>query len=393
MVSVSKHHAATYGVLRASTLARLSKSGWRSAPKFHFLDISNPTRPAGATDSLQSIVYLSAASLFTALRASGIDGVFVRTFIENDQDRLIYRAAPLPMDISLESAVHKAAFFGDKSFGVVPFALGFGIRVNTLDYIYILNQIQPVDAGQFIGNRWEISGLPLAMGKESLQHFVGGWHVTPLHTFRHGFRRTWIVRAASDPVETIIPHDFGVAVIKAAVAKRPVVTTERFQAPLRSSATFVRESMSNYPKSWAGVVAGVADQPTAVVPKKSGSDGAIAASAVQAAPRTQLLFPARAPAEAHKPAIHPVAHSSALAAQLSPMDFASMMAATIEAALTPLREKLNATIGPMQRTLESLQAEFVAIREEKCDEAMQQAVSGAVPETQEATRLRTGNGA
>ena len=67
-----------------------------------------------------------------------------------------------------------------------------------------------------------------------------------------------------------------------------------------------------------------------------------------------------------------------------------MMAATIEAALTPLREKLDATIGPMQRTIESLQAEFVAIREEKCDEAMHQAVSGAVPETQEAKRLRTG---
>ena len=309
--SVSKHHAAAdiWGFVSKHPREAIKK--WLEVrAKISFLDISNPTRPAGATDSLQSIVYLSAASLFTALRASGIDGVFVRTFIENDQDRLIYRAAPLPMDTS-----------------------------------------------------------------------------------RHGFRRTWIVRAASDPVETIIPHDFGVAVIKAAVAKRPVVTTERFQAPPRSSATFVRESMSNYPKSWAGVVAGAADQPPAVVPKKSGSDGAIAASAVQAAPRTQVLFPAHAPAEALKPTIHPVARSSALAAQLSPMDFASMMAATIEAALTPLREKLDATIGPMQRTIESLQAEFVAIREEQCDEAMHQAVSGAVPETQEAKRLRTGNGA
>ena len=183
------------------------------------------------------------------------------------------------------------------------------------------------------------------------------------------------------------------AVIKEAVAKRPVVATERFQAPPRPSSTFVRETTSNYPKSWAGVVSGAANQTKDLAPKKSGSDGAIGASAVSAAPRTEPVVPVCAPAEVHKPVTQPVAHSSALATQLSPMDFASMMAATIEAALTPLREKLDATIGPMQRTLESLQAEFVAIRKEKCDEAMQQAVSGAVPEAQEAKRFRTGNGA
>ena len=66
------------------------------------------------------------------------------------------------------------------------------------------------------------------------------------------------------------------------------------------------------------------------------------------------------------------------------------MAATIEAALKPLREKLEATIVSMQRTIESLQAEFVAMREEKDDEAMQQAVCGVVSETQDAKRLKTG---
>ena len=43
-----------------------------------------------------------------------------------------------------------------------------------------------------------------------------------------------------------------------------------------------------------------------------------------------------------------------------PMDLANMMAASIEADLKPLREKLKATIIPMQRTIKSLQAEFVA---------------------------------
>ena len=72
--------------------------------------------------------------------------------------------------------------------------------------------------------------------------------------------------------------------------------------------------------------------------------------------------------------IQPAVPSCAPVAQLPNLgDLASMMAATIEAALKPLREKLEAIIVPMQRTLESLQAEFVAMREEKDDEAMQQA--------------------
>ena len=134
--------------------------------------------------------------------------------IESDQDRLLYRAAPLPICVSLETAVRQAAFFCEKAFGVVPFARGFGVRVKAADFQEILTQIQPENSEQFIGKRWEISRLPLAMSKESLQDFLSGWPVTPLHTFRHGFRRTWIVRAAADPVEKIIAHDFRVAVIK-----------------------------------------------------------------------------------------------------------------------------------------------------------------------------------
>ena len=40
-----------------------------------------------------------------------------------------------------------------------------------------------------------------------------------------------------------------------------------------------------------------------------------------------------------------------------------MLGTAIEAALKPLRGQLEATIVPMQKTIESLQAEFVAIRE------------------------------
>ena len=68
-----------------------------------------------------------------------------------------------------------------------------------------------------------------------------------------------------------------------------------------------------------------------------------------------------------------------------------MMAAIIEAALPLLRNTMEQTIVPMQRTIESLQAEFVAMREEKADEGMQQAACGIALDTQDAKRLRIGS--
>ena len=50
---------------------------------------------------------------------------------------------------------------------------------------------------------------------------------------------------------------------------------------------------------------------------------------------------------------------------------------------------MEATIIPMQRRIESLHTKFVAIREEKDDEPMQQPVSGAASEAQEAKNVRT----
>ena len=62
-----------------------------------------------------------------------------------------------------------------------------------------------------------------------------------------------------------------------------------------------------------------------------------------------------------------------------------MMAVAIEAALKPMKERLGATIVPMQRTLESLQAEFVALRTEEKDDAMLSAAAA------DAKRMRTGS--
>ena len=60
------------------------------------------------------------------------------------------------------------------------------------------------------------------------------------------------------------------------------------------------------------------------------------------------------------------------------------MAAAIEAALKPMKERPEATIMPMQRTLESIQADFIALRAEDKDEAM---TLGAAAD---AKRLRLG---
>ena len=67
--------------------------------------------------------------------------------------------------------------------------------------------------------------------------------------------------------------------------------------------------------------------------------------------------------------------------QAIPLDLASVMGAAIEATLKPRKEQLQAAIIPMQRSLESLQAEFVALRSEEKDEGMTAAA--------DAKRMRT----
>ena len=101
----------------------------------------------------------------------------------------------------------------------------------------------------------------MAMGKQSLLDFLGDWRVCPLHTFRHGFQRTWIVRSAQEPIEKLIPHDFGLAVINESMQRKSPAATERFQPP-RTKADFLSlsnrfmQGPSHAQKSWVGVVVG-----------------------------------------------------------------------------------------------------------------------------------------
>ena len=68
---------------------------------------------------------MAAASFTSALRASGANEVFARIFIENEQDKMLYRVAPLPIDVSMPAAIRQATFIGDKAFGVARYGRGF----------------------------------------------------------------------------------------------------------------------------------------------------------------------------------------------------------------------------------------------------------------------------
>ena len=90
-------------------------------------------------------------------------------------------------------------------------------------------------------------------------------------------------------------------------------------------------------------------------PKRDTIDGAVgAASACRSS--VAAIAPV---AQANVPKLAPEA---SVPPHATPGDLANMMTAAIEAALKPSREKLEATIIPMQRTIESLQAEFISIR-------------------------------
>ena len=150
---------------------------------------------------------------------------------------------------------------------------------------------------------------------------------------------------------------------------------ERLQAPRPDrSIPFVREKESNYQKSWAGIVAG---SPNSSVPKKPSPYGAV--SAPLASVTIAIALP-RTPVTGSQIPAQPVSAPASISPAAIPADLSSIMAAAIEAALKPMKEP---TIILMQRTLESLQAEFVALRAKEKDDAM---ISKAAAD---AKRMRT----
>ena len=114
----------------------------------------------------------------------------------------------------MKAALEQAAHMGDEAFGVVRTRRGFGIRVPSDRYENVIMRLRPDDAQQFVGDRWEISGLPVTTGADAVKEFVDGWEVHPLFSFRKGWRRTWVVRAKADPFTNVVEHQTGFAVIQ-----------------------------------------------------------------------------------------------------------------------------------------------------------------------------------
>ena len=78
--------------------------------KVDFLDVRPPTRIAGATTALQVIVFLKVSACTCVLRASGLDCIFVRQFVESDQDRAIYKALLMPVGATSAACIGQAQF-------------------------------------------------------------------------------------------------------------------------------------------------------------------------------------------------------------------------------------------------------------------------------------------
>ena len=111
VLTYAKHHTDGETLESAVKNAQeLTKKLLKLLAKVDLLDVHPPTRIAGATSALQVIVFLPVSASTAVLRASGLDGIFVRQLIENDRDRAIYKAVPMPVDATLATCIGQAAF-------------------------------------------------------------------------------------------------------------------------------------------------------------------------------------------------------------------------------------------------------------------------------------------
>ena len=139
------------------------------------------------------------------MRASGQGGVITRReFFVTDADKAKHKLDLLEEGTSLELgvALKQATWFGESCYGIVNTRRGRAIRVKAEDHAKVAEQVRPGDANKFLGEKWEVSGLPVATSKDALVVFLDPCVVVPEHSFRQGSRRTWVVRARTPPAVT-----------------------------------------------------------------------------------------------------------------------------------------------------------------------------------------------
>ena len=121
--------------------------------------------------------------------------------------------------------------------------------------------VQPENYTKFLGELWDVSGLPLSWGPEAVTVFLAGWKVSPVRTFRQGCRRTWVVRALEPPMSAKLQHEFGLAVMKRSTAQK-ARTSPEIQKWMPASEQRKTERKAVFPQTWAAVV-------TASLPQKA----------------------------------------------------------------------------------------------------------------------------
>ena len=210
------------------------------------------TKPATTSDvggpSIQVVAFVAKDCLLGVLKASGVDGVFVRPFVTKDSGPGDFKVVLLPPGIALEEARSKAKFLGDMAAGIVSTKKGFGIRVEAANFEKAIRAVRPDDAASLIGKMYHISGLPLACGKAALVAFLHEWKFIPVYTFVQGRTRTWAARAEAAPFTEMVQHDDGIVIIKEAPPRpsQPRQTT-------RWSPPDAKKPPANFPSTWAEV--------------------------------------------------------------------------------------------------------------------------------------------
>ena len=183
-----------------------------------------------------------------ALSSSGLDGVFVRPFIMNDEDRAAFRVVPFPDKTTLDAALRQAKFLGEIASGVVEMRKGYGVRVKAEKFASVAKQLHPDSHSHLVGDKWEISGLPKGACADAVVAFVTGWNAVPLYSFVRGQRRTWVVRAEECPPWQKLQHQDGLVVFTKASSYPSKLPRERWQPPKPSAFPPLPKPA---PKSWA----------------------------------------------------------------------------------------------------------------------------------------------
>ena len=208
------------------TIQYTDKQGWQAAelaprvavrrwlkhrPGVEVFDVRPPTRIAGR-EELQ-VVPIASSTYDGALRASRMDGVMTRPFYTTRG-----RRNPLPLRSTTSAFLSGRSFAenvlacrtciwcGDDTLGTCRKSKNNRLRRGC--------ETRAEKYTKFLGELRDVSGLPVSRGPDAVTDLLTGWKVSPVKTFRQGYRRTLVVRALEQPMSTKLQHEFGLAVIK-----------------------------------------------------------------------------------------------------------------------------------------------------------------------------------